>query len=312
MTATRRTLLAAGLAAPFVARAAPPPLRAGDQKGGMQSAMKAAGVLDDLPFPVEWSQFPAAAPVLEALNAGAVDLAAAGDAPVTFSLAAGLQGRIISVVRTTGAGTAVMVRPDSPIKSAADLRGRTAAANRGSIAHHLLLAITEAQGWPANGIRMANLLPGEAKSALASGAVDAWCSWGVYIAQSKLAGEVRVVADGSGGLLPNQSFVVASDTVIAGRRAALSEFTRRLAVARSWAQAHPADYARVLAAEIGVPEPVARLTFDTDTAVTVPIDAAVVADEQKVADRYFGAGLVRTKLDAAKLFDSSFNAALGA
>ena len=313
---TRRMVLGAGLAlaATRGTRAATgnAVLRAGDQKGGLMSVMKAAGLLDDLPFKVEWSQFPAAAPVLEALNAGAVDLAYAGDAPTTFSLAAGVAGHIVSVIRTTGVGTAVTVRPDSPIHTAADLKGRTVAANRGSIAHHLLLAIAEQQGWPAGTIKMANLLPAEAKSALNAGAVDAWCSWGVYLAQAKLANEVRVVADGSHGMLPNLSYVTAADAAIADRHPALTEFCRRLASARRWAASHPAEYARVLAADVGVSEAVARLTFETDAPVPVPADAGVIADEQKIADRYRTAGLIRTQLDAARLFDTSFNAALGA
>ena len=312
---TRRTLLGASLAAaalPYARAADSAVLRAGDQKGGLMSVMKAAGTLENMPFKVEWSQFPAAAPVLEALNAGAVDLSYAGDAPTTFSLAAGLPGHIVSVIRTTGAGTAVMVPAGSSIQTAADLKGRSVAANRGSIAHHLLLAIAEQQGWPAGTIKMVNLLPAEAKSALSAGAVDAWCSWGVYLAQARLAGEVRVVADGSHGVLSNLSYVTAADSAITDRRPMLIEFCRRLAVARRWAQTHPAEYSRVLAADVGVSEPVARLTFDTDAPVPVPVDAGVIADEQKVADRYRAAGLIRTRLDAARLFDASFNMALGA
>ena len=48
----------------------------------------------------------------------------------------------------------------------------------------------------------------------------------------------------------------------------------------------------MLAADIGVSEAVARLVFETDAPVTVPIDARVIADEQAVADRYRAAGLV--------------------
>ena len=36
-------------------------LRAGDQKGGAQSLMQAAGVLDGLPYLLEWRQFASAA-----------------------------------------------------------------------------------------------------------------------------------------------------------------------------------------------------------------------------------------------------------
>ncbi len=309
----RRALL---LAAPALVlagrgRAAAPVLRVGDQKGGMRSTMTAAGVLDDLPFRLEWSQFPSAAPVLQALDAGAVDAAFAGDAPTTFAMAAGLRGRIVAPVRSSGAGTAVVVPDASPIRDAADLKGRSVATSRSSIGHSLLLAVAAQQGWPASAIRLVNLMPAEAKAALASGAVDAWSSWGVYVAQARLQDSARVAVDGGGGLLAGLSFLVAGEDAIAARRAPLLEFCRRLAVARRWAQAHPAEYARALAAEVGVTEAVARLTFDTDTPLPVPIDDALVADEQRTADRCLAAGVIRERLDAARMFDTSFNEALG-
>jgi sulfonate transport system substrate-binding protein len=285
-------------------------LRAGDQKGGTQSVMKVAGVLDGLPYRLEWSQFAAAAPLLEALNAGAVDLAFAGDAPTTFALAAGLPARIIAPIRTSSAGTAVMVPRSSSIRAVAELRGRSIATNRGSIGHALVLAVAEAQGWSPSDLKLVNLLPNDAKTALSTGAVDAWCSWGVYVAQARLVDGARVVVDGGNGLLTGLSYLVASDDAIARRRVALLDFCRRLAVARRWADAHRDEYAQMLAAEIGIGQPVARLVFETETPVPVPIDAQVVADEQRIADRYLAAGVIRTRLDAARLFDPSFNEVL--
>ncbi len=51
-------------------------LRVGDQRGNARALMEAAGVLDGLPYRLEWSEFPAAAPLLEALNAKAIDAGA--------------------------------------------------------------------------------------------------------------------------------------------------------------------------------------------------------------------------------------------
>src|SRR5437764_1369263 len=82
---------AASLFAPLRTSSAGTPsdtaLKIGDQKGGSQAVMEAAGVLKDLPYRVEWRQFPAAAPLLEALNAGAIDSGFAGDAPPPFAFA---------------------------------------------------------------------------------------------------------------------------------------------------------------------------------------------------------------------------------
>ena len=88
-------------------------------------------------------------------------------------------------IRIAGAGTAIMVPKDSPIRTAADLKGRTVAVNRGSIGHALVIAVAEAQGWGVRDIAIANLLPTEAKTALSAGAVDAW--WSLHQRYGKLA-----------------------------------------------------------------------------------------------------------------------------
>lgn len=48
-------------------------LRVGDQKGNAQAVMEAAGVLKDVPYRIAWKEFVAAAPLLEALCADAIE-----------------------------------------------------------------------------------------------------------------------------------------------------------------------------------------------------------------------------------------------
>lgn len=311
--ATRRAVLTGLATLPLLGRAARAQtvaLKAGDQKGGTEAVMKAAGALSGLPYQLEWKQFAAAAPLLEALNANAIDLAFAGDAPATFALAAGLPARIIAPTRATGASTAIVVQKESPIRTIADLRGRRIAANRGSIAHALVLAVAEREGWAEGDIKLANLLPSDAKMAFATGAVDAWGSWNTYIAQARLVDGARVIVDGGNGLLTGLSYLLATDRAIAERRAALVDFSRRLAAARRWAEQHRHEYAAVLAREIGVTPEVALLAYETDLPMPVPIDAAVISDQQKTADRYTKARIIPAHLDASRMFDPSFNEAL--
>lgn len=42
-------------------------LRIADQKGGMRSQLEAANALQNLPYDIKWAEFPAAAPLAEAL-----------------------------------------------------------------------------------------------------------------------------------------------------------------------------------------------------------------------------------------------------
>src|SRR6185437_2921052 len=54
-------------------------LHVGDQAGaGSQALLTAAGLIGKLPFKVDWSDFTAGPPMLQAMSAGAVDIGAVG------------------------------------------------------------------------------------------------------------------------------------------------------------------------------------------------------------------------------------------
>ena len=145
LASSRRKLLAQGLAAATVA-ALPvfslparaqgrPVLKAGDQKGGLRALLEAANGLEGLGYDIQWSEFPAAAPLAEALNAAAVDSGPIGDAPLIFALAAGTRVKAIGANRSDSYGTAVLVRPDSTLKTAAALSASASGAAAGNSDH---------------------------------------------------------------------------------------------------------------------------------------------------------------------------------
>jgi sulfonate transport system substrate-binding protein len=203
-SASRRRFIAQGGAAATIAalpafalqaRAqARPLLKAGDQKGGLRALLEAAGGLEGLSYDIQWSEFPAAAPLAEALNAGAVDSGPIGDAPLIFALAAGTRVKAIGANRSDSYGTAVLVRPDSPLKGAAELKGKSVATNRGSIGHYVTLKAIVAAGLKPEDINLRFLAPADAKLALTQGSVDAWATWEPYTALAETSGHARVLA----------------------------------------------------------------------------------------------------------------------
>lgn len=70
----------------------------------MRSQLEAANALQNLPYDIKWAEFPAAAPLAEALNAGAVDAGIIGDAPLLFALANGAPVKAIAVDKATRRG----------------------------------------------------------------------------------------------------------------------------------------------------------------------------------------------------------------
>jgi sulfonate transport system substrate-binding protein len=88
-------------------------LRVGDQKGGNRALLEIAGLAKDLPYRIEWSEFPAAAPILEALNAGALDFGYTGDLAFLTVYAAGAPIKAVGGTRSDARTQAILVRQDS-------------------------------------------------------------------------------------------------------------------------------------------------------------------------------------------------------
>ncbi|WP_342237761.1 ABC transporter substrate-binding protein [Inquilinus sp. OTU3971] len=281
-------------------------LRVGDQKGNARSVMEAAGVLSDLPYRIEWSEFPAAAPLLEALNADAIDAGSVGDAPFTFAAAAGVPVKAIAAIRSKQDGLAIVVPKDSPVRGLQDLVGKTVGTGRGSIGHQLVLAALEQAGLQPDAVTIVFLLPAEAKAALSSGAIDGWSTWEPYTSQLELQEGARRVVTGI-GITPGLSFLVARPDAIEAKRAALQDFVGRLAKARSWGTSNYPAYAEIWSRLVGLPQEVALQYLSRQAVRPVAIDDAVVADEQKTIDLYLRAGLIQTQLDANAVLDRSFN-----
>ncbi|WP_077035875.1 ABC transporter substrate-binding protein [Pelomonas sp. KK5] len=303
----RRTLLlgSAALFALGSARAAPPVLKAGDQKGGLRALLEAANELQGLAYEIQWTEFPAAAPLAEALNAEAVDFGPIGDAPLIFAQAAGARITAFAANRSDPYGTAVLVRPDSPLRTATDLKGRSIATNRGSIGHYVALKALASAGLKPDANTFRFLPPSEAKLALATGAVDAWATWEPYTAMAETAGHARVLVNGR-GLSSGLSYLGATDAALARKHALLQDFTQRVVRAQRWSLQHVPEFSATLAKVIGITPEAARLQFERRQQRWVAIDAQVLAEQQRTADFYLEAGLLKQGLVVKNTFDTSF------
>ncbi|HEU0150028.1 MAG TPA: ABC transporter substrate-binding protein, partial [Bradyrhizobium sp.] len=212
-------------------------LRVGDQKGGNRSLLEISGLTHDLSYKIEWSEFPAAAPILESLNAGALDVGYTGDLAFLSVYANGSPIKAIGGVRANADTQAILVRNDSPIKTAADLKGKRLAGTRGGWGQFLIDATLEKAGYKITDATFAPLGPVDAKIALVAGSIDGWAVWEPYVSYAVLKDNARVVADGA-GLTPTLTFIIASDQAIATKREAIADFLRRLDKARNWSREH--------------------------------------------------------------------------
>src|SRR5579871_4831937 len=208
-------VVAGGFAASVatVGHAADKTIRIGFQKYGTLVLLKTKGLLEEklkpLGWSVEWTEFPAGPQLLEALNVGAIDFGTTGEAPPIFAQAAGAPLVYVGYEPPAPKGEAILVPQDSPLKSVADLKGRTVALNKGSNVHYLLVKLLERAGVKYTDIKTSFLAPADARAAFERGAVDAWVIWDPFLAAAEAATGARQLADGT-DLVANHQFYLAS------------------------------------------------------------------------------------------------------
>ena len=306
----RRALVAATaglLAAPALSRAAKaaPVLRVGNQKGGLRSLLEASGALEGVPYGLEWSEFPAAAPLLEALSADALDVGSMGDLAFFSVFASGAPLQAYAATRADPRSQAILVRGDAPFHTLADLRGKRVAGNRGGWGQFLVRAALQRAGLPPDAVEHVFLGPAEAALAFRSGSVDAWAIWEPYVSIEVAQFGARVLEDGT-GLTPTVSFLAAHRNALRDRRDALADLMRRQRRGWDWAAAHLPDYAAYNAKLTRLPEKPVQLAFEKQQTRAVPLDGALLAELQQAADRAVEYGVLKQRIDVTAAIDRGF------
>lgn len=277
----------------------------GDQAKGLRTVVEASKAFDGVPYQVEWANFQGAAPLFEALRAGAVDLAPAGDTPVLAAATGGAPLRIVAVRRSQARSIAILVPKDSPIQTVADLKGRNVVISsaRGSISQYLLIRALANAGVNESEVNIGFVMPTDALPAFNAGKIEAWATFGVYQAFAEEQG-ARVLRSGE-GINTGLTFITASDDVLSDpvRRQALNDVLKRLANALDWARTHTDQYAEVFARVNDIPLPVSRRLQSWGIEALEPVEDRDVESLQQVDDLFVEKKIFPHAVKVAELVD---------
>jgi sulfonate transport system substrate-binding protein len=289
----------------------PPSLRIGFQKGSLNLALlKSYGLLEQrLPGTrIQWTEFPAGPQLLEALALGSVEFGATGDAPPVFAQAAGKDVVYVGAEPPKPDSSAVLVKPDAPLKTLADLKGRRVALQKGSSAHFLTVQALRRAGLAWKDIQAVYLPPADARAAFERGSVDAWAIWDPYYAAAELSGELRALAT-SRGLTNNNTFYLATralsrDTALVKTIfQALTETDARVQADRRDAVQRYAEFAGLPAATVQ------RMVERRGASPVGPLTAELVNEQQQVADAFTELGLIPRAVRVADAVATPFKKA---
>jgi sulfonate transport system substrate-binding protein len=265
----------------------------------------AGGALDNLPYQVVFSTFTSGPPQVEAATAGKIDFAITGNTPPIFGAASNAKVKVVSAYDGGGTGDQILVHADSPIKTVADLRGKTIAVGKGSSGHGNILGQLDKARLTTADVKLVFLQPADALSAFTEHQADAWAIWDPYTAQAEAQLPVRSIAQAK-GVTNGYWFGVASNQALADpkRNTALQDLLVRFEKAVRWAQDHPQQWADSYAAAVGLDPKVAAVVQGRSLRLPTQLDDDIVASEQKLADLFAASGQIASP---APKFDNWVN-----
>ena len=276
-------------------------LRIGYQKAANTLVLlKAHGTLEQrlqpLGVEVKWAEFAAGPQLLEALNVGSIDFGYVGEAPPVFAQAAGADFVYTAYEIPTPDAEGVLVPKNSTLRSVAELKGKKVAFNKGSDVHWLVVALLKKAGLSYSDIQPVYLAPADARAAFEKGAIDAWAIWDPFQAAAEKQVGARRLASGAGAVSHHQFFLSARPFASKNpeiEKILLEEITRE----GQWIKANIAQAASQLAPIQGLDSDVIETGLKRYAHVYKPIDANVLAEQQRIADAFFDLKLIPKKLN---------------
>jgi sulfonate transport system substrate-binding protein len=286
-------------------------LKIGDQLHALKSSIDVAGEGQPTGYTIEWANFVGGPPVIAAQTGGSIDVGWMAETPLIFAQAAGSPVKVVAVSKTVGGGGspyALVVKPDSPIRSITDLKGKSVSFMKGTVLHYFVARLLDKQGLSLKDIKPVQAT-GFGTGLLDKGSADAITIGEPYLTQALDAGKVRVLASGAPPNTPGFFYLVASDAALAdpAKAKAIGDLVARAARATRWQRENIAKAAPALAKRYNIDAKTAEKILQRTPASYAPIDDAIIAAHQDEADLFFREGLIRKKLDASKIFDKRYD-----
>lgn len=254
-----------------------------------------------LDFAVTWKEFTSGLPLLEALNVGAIELSAdVADTVPIFAQAAGAKLTYVAQEAPSPTAQAILVHPDSPLKSVADLKGRRIAFTKAAGVHYLLIASLSKEGLKFGDIEPAYLTPADGRAAFEKRAVDAWVVWDPFVAAAQKQADARILSDGSGGIASYQRYYLASTPFAASEPKLIEAYFELLQETGKWVKANPAEAARILGPAWGLETDIVEKANERRSYQVRHVKAEDLTEQQRIADVFFAEGVLPKEINATE------------
>jgi len=287
-------------------------LRVATFRGQDQTLLTALG-LTDFPYAVEFKEFNSGNLIAQAMNADAIDLGPWSEIPMVFAAAARSSIAVVATLDGPTTDQAVLVAKDAPFRSIRDLRNKRVGYLKATTSHYFLIKMLHSEGMSFSDIHPVALGMSEGLTAMKSGSLDAWATYGYAIQMLESQGDARVLRSAA-DILSGHYFIGANPRRLgddAFRRAAADYIGR---IARAYAILTPDKprWARIIAPAIQVPEPVVLAALAEQNRPYHPRAwrQADIDSAHDVAATFAGAGILPPSVDLQSVFSTALSSLL--
>lgn len=272
----------------------------GYQKGNTLNILKEHGNLDkalsEKGYKVEWKVFPTGTVLLEALNTKNIDFGHASDGNAVFMQAGGHPLNYVASESPYPEGVALVVKEDSPIQSVNDFKGKTIGVTKGGNQHYLLLVALEKAGISLDDVTIKFYKDAaEGLAAFTKGEFDVYGTWDPYLAIVESTVKTRTIVNGSGNS-DNRTFYFATQDLLDNKPEVVTTILQELENADQWANENKQEVSKILSTELGLDAAPIEKANDRRTFGVQRIGDAIIASQQKLADKFAEAGLLESKI----------------
>ncbi|MGO4715093.1 aliphatic sulfonate ABC transporter substrate-binding protein [Bradyrhizobium sp. 2TAF24] len=250
----------------------PEPLSVSRLRGTLEQRLAARNVK------LVWAgPFNAYAPAAEALNADSIDITVGSSSAAISSVVGSAQISLFAYQWDFGDSSGIIVKNGSPIRSLADLAGKTIAVNRGGTGDYQLTKALEKAGVPSDGVKRAFLTPVDSAAAFNNGHVDAWSAWSIFYPIALIEQDARVLATAKEINSQNAVIYAVRTPYAKAHPEIIREVLAELQASARWAQANREEAAKLWVQELKLSPAVASRVANYE------ISEPVVIGERELA-----------------------------
>lgn len=287
------------------------PLVVADQSELLRNLFQASGAAETLASPIQFPNFAGGPAILEAMRAGALDIAYVGDTPPIQARASGTLLPIVATFTRPLAEYRLTSRPGLVVEKLAELKGKRVSYVEGSGRQAFLIEALNRAGLTLGDVERVNLRVADLPDAIRTGAVDVAVLQEPFVTRlTRQVGAAQVRDPEERRLLPSTSYIYARPEALAdpAKSAAIEAFLAAFVRAGLWSNANREAWGRHYYTDVqGLPPEDAVAILAAQAPLAFQTSAEAIPHHQRLIDILYDAGSLPERFDAAGSFVGTFD-----